>query len=183
MIKSVAQLISIMRDTATEMQIEQLNISHINIRDWADALERLTIAKENQSLDKPTGIVCDREIDSLVVFSLEDNVSRCTDNNCFQSHECLRYLLRSQLGDRTPVMYTFRDDLNDDDHCKHQLTACKGTWIRWRGGNTPVHEETVVEVKLESQENTKTDIAKHFSWTHDSETYYYNIERFRVIAK
>lgn len=115
--------------------------------------------------------------------AIANDICRCIDNECWQAEQCLRYLLRSNLGERTPIAYSMRDGVAVGGQCLSEIKAEPGTWIRWRGGNQPVSDNTKVEVKFESQpeEDDTTGIAKHFSWVHQSEDYYMNIVAFRVI--
>lgn len=116
--------------------------------------------------------------------AIANDICRCTDSECWQAEQCLRYLLRSDLGERTPIAYSMRDGLSVGEQCPSEIKAQPGTWIRWRGGRQPVSDETKVQVKFDSQpeENDTTGIAKHFSWVHQAEDYYMNIVAFRVIT-
>lgn len=115
--------------------------------------------------------------------AISDDFCRCTDSGCWQAEQCLRYLLRSDVGKRTPIAYSMREGISVDGQCPRAIEVQPGTWIRWRGGMQPVSDETKVQVKFASQpeENDTTGIAKHFSWVHQAEGYHMNIVAFRVI--
>lgn len=115
--------------------------------------------------------------------AIPNDICRCTDSECWQAEECLRFVLRSDLGERTPIAYSMRGDVPVGGQCESQIKVERGSWIRWRGGKQPVSDETKVEVKFDGpgDENDTTGIAKHFSWKHRDYDYYMNIIAFRVI--
>ena len=91
----------------------------------------------------------------------------------------MRYLLRSNIGDWTPISQTMREG----EDCESHIHAEPGTWIRWRGGKQPVEDETMVQVEFDSQgdENDTNGMARHFNWAHRSHDYWMNIVAFRVL--
>jgi hypothetical protein len=110
--------------------------------------------------------------------SIGNDICRCMDSACPARFECLRYLLRTSIGDRTPVTATLRGL----DGCNSLSRVDKGEWVRWRGGECPVEPSQRVQVLFGDMrmDNATNGTAVEFGWSSDVETFT-KIVAFRLI--
>lgn len=109
---------------------------------------------------------------------LANVVCRCLDSTCPARYECMRYLSRNQIGERTPVTQTFMDR----NVCDSLLQIDKGEWIAWKGGESPVDAQRKVEVLFADMDpgNAIIGTGDEFVWVW-SVKHLMDIVAFRVV--
>ena len=109
---------------------------------------------------------------------LANDISRCLDSTCPARFECMRYLARNQIGERTSVIQTFMAR----NACNSLIQIDKGEWIAWRGGECPVDAQRKVEVLFADMDpgNATTGTGDEFVWVW-SVKHLMEIVAFRVV--
>ena len=118
------------------------------------------------------------ESKKTVVRKLANDISRCLDSTCPVRFECMRYLSRNQIGERTPVAKTFMEK----NVCDSLLHVDKGVWIAWKSGECPVDADRKVQVLFRDMkpDNAMTGLGSEFIWNW-SVKYSMDIVAFRVL--
>ena len=86
----------------------------------------------------------------------------------------------------TGVLLTRADDWNSAEINQAQWQAERdrqkgGEWKRHRGGKCPVSENSVIDVKLDTGDTMKNEVAGNWEWSHQD--IYPRITQYRVISQ
>lgn len=95
---------------------------------------------------------------------IANDICRCCDTRCPVRHECLRYLLRDNGGERTPVAASLMNAAGDT--CNSLIHVERGVYVSWKGGPCPVDPDTRVRVLFSDRDekNATRGSAKDFDW-------------------
>jgi len=96
---------------------------------------------------------------------LPDDVCRCHDSQCEIREQCLRYLHRSQGGERVVSTASMRIP---GQECTDRINP-GDSWLSWRSGECPIASDSVVEVAFNSGGLQTERSAGSYCWRHENE--------------